>query len=189
MRADLRLVRTMALALAALAAGGCPPPVDSPPTAEEAAGFLAEAEQTLLDRSIEESRNGWVQSTFITYDTELLYARANERYIAAAVDLAKRSTRYADLELAAPERRKLDLLRLALSLPAPDDAELRGELTRIAAGMESAYGRGEYCSGEGECRDLGELSRVMATSREPRELEDAARRAAAPAARAARSRR
>ena len=133
----------------------------------------AEAEQVLLERSNDEARHGWVQATYITEDTDLLYAEANERYIAAVVDLAKRSTRYAGLELPEDQRRMLERLRLALSLPAPDDAELRGELTRIAAGMESTYGRGEYCDEQGDCRDLGELSRVMAGSREPRELEEA----------------
>jgi peptidyl-dipeptidase A len=160
------------LCLAALAVGGCPPAGEGPPTASEAESFLAEAEQTLLEKENDEARHGWVQATFITSDTDTLYAEANERYIAAAVDLGKRSTRYSGLELAEDQQRKLNLLRLALPLPAPDDAELRGELTRIAAGMESAYGRGEYCTEEGDCRDLGDLSRVMATSRDPRQLEE-----------------
>ncbi len=173
MRADSLPLRPIILCVLALVAGGCPPPAEGPPTAAEAERFLSEAEQTLLERSNEEARTGWVQATFITQDTDILYAQANERYIGAAVDLAKRSTRYAGLELAEDQKRKLERLRLSLSLPAPDDAELRGELTRIAAGMDSAYGRGEYCTAEGECRDLGELSRVMASSRDPEELREA----------------
>ena len=173
MKADRLISRTALLCLAALAAAGCPPAGEGPPTAEQAAEFLAEAERTLLERGVDEARHGWVQSTYITEDTEILYAEANERYIAAAVDLAKRATRYAGLDLPEEQSRKLDLLRLALSLPAPQDADLRGELTRIAAAMESAYGRGQYCPAEGDCRDLGELSRTMATSRDPGELEEA----------------
>ena len=173
MKADSRTSRTVLLCLMALVVGGCLPAGEGPPTAGEAESFLAEAEQILLERSTDESRHGWIQSTFITEDTDTLYAEANERYIAAAVDLAKRSTRYTGLELPEDQERKLDRLRLALALPAPDDAELRGELTRIAAGMESTYGRGEYCAEGGECRDLGELSRLMAASRDPQELQSA----------------
>ena len=167
--ASLRF-RSILPCLLALVTCGCLAAGEGPPTASEAESFLAEAERILLERSNDEARHGWVQATFITEDTDVLYAQANERYIAAAVDLAKRATRFAGLELPEEQRRKLERLRLALSLPAPEDGELRGELTRIAAGMESAYGRGEYCPEDGECRDLGELSRVMASSRDPREL-------------------
>ena len=98
MNPDSRTSRTVLLCLMALVVTGCPVG-EGPPTAGEAESFLAEAEQTLLERSTDESRHGWIQSTFITEDTDTLYAEANERYIAAAVDLAKRSTRYTSLEL------------------------------------------------------------------------------------------
>ena len=174
MMATSRFSRTtLVCLLLAPAMAGRPLAGEEPPTVEEAERFLAEAEQILLERFTDAERHGWVQATFITEDTDILFAQANERYIGTVVALAKKSTRYADLELPAEQRRKLDLLRLQLPLPAPDDAALRGELTRIAAGMESAYGRGEYCSEDGECRDLGELSRVIARSRDPRELEEA----------------
>ncbi len=166
-----RPLPALLVCLTALVAAGCPPPDTGagPPTVEEALAFLEEADETLLERLIELERTGWVQSTYITHDTEILAAEANEAFIAAAVDLAKRSTRYADLELPPDAARKLALLRLALTLPAPDDAAERSELTRIAARMESSYGRGEYCGPDGSCRDLGQLSRVLATSRDPAE--------------------
>jgi peptidyl-dipeptidase A len=89
------------------------------------------------------------------------------------MELAKEATRFDDLELPAEAARKMRMLKLALTLPAPSDAELRRELSEIAAGLESAYGRGRYCPEGGECRDLGELSRTLATSRDPRELQEA----------------
>ena len=171
MNSDYLSSRVLPLCLVVLVSWGYPAGGEEPPTAAEAEEFLAEANRILLERGNDEARHGWVQSTYITEDTDLLYAQANERLIAAVVDLAKRSTRYADLALPDEQRRQLELLRLALPLPAPDDAQLRGELTRIAAGMESAYGRGEYCGESGECRDLGELSKVIAGSRDPEELE------------------
>ncbi|MFQ5350169.1 MAG: hypothetical protein ACE5EG_06990, partial [Thermoanaerobaculia bacterium] len=110
MEADSRIPTTVLVCLVALVAGGCPPAGEGPPTVGEAGTFLAEAEQTLLARGIDEARHGWIQSTFITQDTETLYAEANARYIEAAVDLAKRATRYAELELPEEQRRQLDLL-------------------------------------------------------------------------------
>jgi peptidyl-dipeptidase A len=145
-------------------------PAADDPTAAEARAFIADAEESLLELVIELSRTQWVQANFITEDTELLAATANERFIAEAMALAKASTRFDGLELDEETERKLDLLKRGLTLPAPSDATERSELTRIAAGLESAYGRGEYCDPDGDCRDLGELSQTMATSRDPGEL-------------------
>ncbi|HEX5758618.1 MAG TPA: M2 family metallopeptidase [Thermoanaerobaculia bacterium] len=138
-----------------------------PPTVEEARRFVEEAEKRLLDLSIEAGRASWVQANFITQDTEFLAAKANDRLIEAGVELAMASTRYADLDLPPDLRRKLELMRQSLTLPAPDDPAKREELTRIAAQMESMYGAGEHCPKPGDCKDLQELSRILAESRDP----------------------
>jgi len=68
----------------------------------------------------------------------------------------------------------MKLLKLLLSLPAPSNPAERAELTRIAASMESAYGKGKYCpQGSDKCLDIVELTRLMAESRDPKELLDA----------------
>ena len=146
---------------------------DHEPTVAEATAFLEDAEARLLKLWIDSERAAWVQSNFITHDTEQMAAAAYERVIAANVELAKEATRFASLDLPAEQERKLGLLRTALVLPAPSDDALRQELTQIAASMESTYGRGEYCPDGGECMDLGDLSRTMATSRDPEALLDA----------------
>ncbi|MEE8250096.1 MAG: M2 family metallopeptidase, partial [Gemmatimonadales bacterium] len=66
--------------------------------------------------------------------------------------------------------RKMKLLKLGLTMPAPADPELTAELTRIATGMESTYGRGEFCSEEGECINLDDMTEILAASRDPQEL-------------------
>jgi peptidyl-dipeptidase A len=142
-------------------------------TAEEAEAFLTGAEEKLLELVIELSRAQWVQSNFITDDTDILAATAYERMIAEAMEFAKGATRFDGLELPYDTARRLKLLKLALTLPAPGDPEQRAELTRIATGMESAYGRGKYCPEDGECKTLGELSRIMASSRDANELLEA----------------
>jgi peptidyl-dipeptidase A len=143
------------------------------PTPDEAEAFLVGAEEKLLERVIELSRAQWVQSNFITEDTDILAATAYERLIAETMAFAKEATRFNGLDLPYDTERRLRLLKLGLTLPAPDNAEQRAELTQIAAGMESAYGRGKYCSEDGECRALGELSRTMASSRDADELLEA----------------
>ncbi len=174
LRLTARLVPAIALATLSLALAGCPAPEEAgPPTASEAAKFIEEAEARLLDLWIDLGRTQWVQSTYITVDTESLAAKAYERVIAANMELAKKATRFDRLELPAEVRRKLDLLKLSLVLPAPDNAAERSELTQIAAAMESEYGKGKYCPEEGECRDLGQLSRTLAESRDPAELLEA----------------
>jgi len=150
----------------------------APATARQAAEFVAAAEAELLDLWIRRERAGWVQSNFITMDTEILAAQANEATIAATMRLAREATRFDGLELTPEVARKLALLKMALTLPAPSDAAARAELTQIAAELEGMYGRGKYCPGAGsklgaECLDLEQLSNLIATSRDPEQLEEA----------------
>jgi len=143
------------------------------PTIQEAQAFIAEAETRLQTLQIEASRADWIKSTYITEDSEFVAAQANARYIAAVVDYAKQSTRFQKLKLPPDVARKMNLLRLALDLPAPSNDKDRNELTRIATAMEGAYGRGRACrQGSKDCLDIVEATRVMAESRNPKELLD-----------------
>jgi peptidyl-dipeptidase A len=141
------------------------------PNLDEARAFIARAEAEMLDRWIAKERAAWVQATYITHDTDLIAARATAETIASAMRLARESTRFDGLELPPELGRKLELLRRALTLPAPDDPAQRQQLTEIMAAMKGRYGTGEYCPDSGdECLDLGELSRRMASSRDPGEM-------------------
>ncbi len=144
------------------------------PTVDEAKTFLDGAEAKLLTLSDEAGRAAWVQATYITDDTEAIAARANQRQIDAAVELVKESKRFDGVELPAELARKMKLLKLSLTMAAPADPKESEELTRIAAGMEGAYGKGRACP-EGEkdpskCLDINQVTRVMADSRSPAEL-------------------
>jgi peptidyl-dipeptidase A len=86
-----------------------------------------------------------VQSTYITYDTDILAAQAAEKSTALSVALAKEAARFQSLSLPEDLQRKLLLLRLAIVVPAPSDPEKTKELATILTGMESAYGRAKYC--------------------------------------------
>jgi len=143
-----------------------------PPTVAEAKAFLEAAEAKLLDLAAETERARWVQATHITGDTEFLAALANQRLIAATVELAKQATRFDRVTLPADLARKLTLLKLSLTLAAPADAKQGAELTQIAASMEGAYGKGRYCREKDQCLDVQQIARIMASSRDPAELLD-----------------
>ena len=64
------------------------------PTPESAKKFVDDAEQKLLKLWIETGRADWVKSTYITDDTEVLAALANEKSISAGVAYAKQATRF-----------------------------------------------------------------------------------------------
>jgi peptidyl-dipeptidase A len=116
-----------------------------------------------------------VKSTFITDDTEALAADANDNLIAATTELAEQARRYENVDLSPESKRKLKLLKLSLTLPAPKDPKERNELTKLAASMEGEYGKGKYCpDGEnGKCLSLPDLEQIMGNSRDPEELKKA----------------
>lgn len=143
------------------------------PTVAEAKAFIEQAEAKLMELFIEASRAGWIQATYITDDTEILAAKANERAITAGVEYAKQATRYDKLKLPPELARKMLLLKLGLTLAAPSDPKESEEVTRIVASMEGTYGKGKYCPDgkEGEkCLDLQEITKIMAANREPARL-------------------
>ena len=144
-------------------------------TKEEADKFLAGAEKRLMDLNIKAGRADWVKSTYITDDTETLAAEANESLIAATTELAEQTRRFDNVDLSPEAKRKLKLLKLSLTLPAPKDPALRSELTKLTASMEGEYGKGKYCpdGDKGKCLSLPDLEQIMTNSRDPEELKKA----------------
>jgi peptidyl-dipeptidase A len=172
----LSLVFVLAGGVALLA--GCAPAGDGgapeyPATAAGATAFLEAAEAELLKLNINAERVQWVNSTYITYDTEILAAQASEALIGRNVELAKEAARFDGLELDGDVRRRLDFIKLGITLPAPSDAAKREELTRITTGLQGTYGKGKYCkdpADEASCLTLPEMTAVLSTSRDPQEL-------------------
>ncbi len=135
--------------------------------------FLAGAEAELLALSNAQSQASWVQATYITPDTEALAAAATERQIAAAARLAKEAAKFDEKSVDAESARKLRLLKTGLTLAAPGDPKKSAELTQITTRMEGTYGKGKYCRKENDCLDLGQLSKIIAESKDPKALLEA----------------
>ena len=129
----------------------------------------------MLELNIKAGRADWVKSTFITDDTEALAADANENLIGATTELAEQARQYENADLSPESKRKLKLLKLLLTLPAPKDPKERNEVTKLAASMEGDYGKGKYCpdGDKGKCLSLSELEEIMGNSRDPEELKKA----------------
>jgi peptidyl-dipeptidase A len=162
--------------LAIFFAGGCLSPaadVAKAPTLAEARAFMDRAQAKLLDLAVLQQRADWLKDTFITYDSEILAAKADEQAIAATMELAKQSTRFSQLKMPDDLAREFKLLRLSLTLAAPSDPKESQELTRAAAEMEGMYGRGKYCPTPGKCQDLDQLSDILRTSTNPSEMLEA----------------
>lgn len=179
-RTPFRIPAATGLALGAALLAGCggtttPPPAIEPPAARTEAADAGALVKRLNDEFRaafpETAAAQWIASTYINQDSQLVASRANERYLAWLSEANAQARRHADQapSLAPAVRRSLDLLRLATAMPAPSDPARRSELTEIAARLEATYGSGKHCRDEADpatCRDLGELSQVMARERD-----------------------
>jgi len=186
---SVRAPRSSLAALVALSliVAGCDIPVDAQaetasaatgaepgPSVEAAVTFVAESEARLAKLGQHNERMSWVLANFITYDTELLAADTTEKFIAAQVEIAARAARYVDVPgLDAETRRKLNMLRSGIVIPAPSDAAKTAEQAEIGARLNGMYGKGEYCREDGSCLALGELEDILAVSRDPDEMLEA----------------
>src|SRR5262245_53773737 len=108
---------------------------------EDARAFLAEVDRALLTLGNAANRAAWIQSTYITPDTEIMAAQANEALVNATTRFAREAARYQRTPVTPAERRQLELLRTSLTMAAPPDAKETEELAKLAASMEGAYGR------------------------------------------------
>ncbi|HEV8383909.1 MAG TPA: M2 family metallopeptidase [Candidatus Acidoferrales bacterium] len=155
-------------------AAKAPAPAKAAPGMADARAFTDRVEKRLFDLSLKYSQADWVAQNFITDDTEALSADANEQLIAATTEFATQATRFDKLKLPAEVERKLLLLKLSLTLPAPKNEAERSELAKLVPSMQGDYGKGKWCpQGDKEkCLDLNALSRIMAESRDPKQLLD-----------------
>jgi peptidyl-dipeptidase A len=148
-----------------------------PKTAAEAKAFTDKVEKELLLLANAFSRADWVKSTHITDDTEAIASEANQRFTDAAVAAAKKAATFDGVKVAPDVARKLKLLKVALVTPAPTGSVESKEVTSLLARLEGAYGKGKYTrkkkDGTEEALDLGQLSSLLVTSRDPKELEEA----------------
>jgi peptidyl-dipeptidase A len=141
---------------------------------ESADEFVTRVNGELTARAQEAQAAGFTLDVFITPDTQLLNARANDRYLAYLSKAVAEARRYDTQKLSPATARALMKLRLNVAAPAPDDARKRARLTQLEAQLEAKYGEGKYCpTGPASCKNLDQLSEILATSRNYEELTEA----------------
>ncbi|HYC97654.1 M2 family metallopeptidase [Brevundimonas sp.] len=138
----------------------------SPVTAEAAVAFVADAEKRLADLSEEAARIQWTRATNITHDTMWLESRINAEYTELQVELANGAAAFNDVEVPADVRRKLNLLRLGIVLPAPNRPGAATELAEITTRLDSTYATGKF-DFKGRQITLDDATILMAESRDP----------------------
>jgi peptidyl-dipeptidase A len=168
---------------------------EGPATVEEAARFMDQVDKDLRRIWTARDRAAWVNANFITDDTEVLSAAGEEatsEYITKAILAAQR---FAKLQMPEDLARKFSLLRLAQTVPAPNNAAERSELAQLQTQMSGIYGKGKYCppktttltkylpkpaagkdaakEPEAACLKLDDLSKILKTSRNYDELTEA----------------
>jgi len=145
---------------------------DSAPTAEDAAKFVAAAEQERATFSVDDNRIQWVNATYINDDTDALAAKSGARGTEMAVRQALEAAKYKDVPGLDPVvARKLDMLRNGLTLPAPTTPGAADELATIVTRMSSQYGKGMGTL-DGKPINGSDIEAAMGTERDPDKLKE-----------------
>lgn len=163
----------LSISAALLLAQGCskaPETAQQPaPTPADADAFVARVNDTFRKDYTELTSAQWLAATYINNDSQLVSAKAIERSLSTLKQFVEESKQFDGLELKPETARAIALLRLSTSMPAPQDPDKLAELTQLATKLEGEYGAGKYCSDPAKpdtCRDLGQLSTVLASSRD-----------------------
>jgi peptidyl-dipeptidase A len=142
------------------------------PSAADADAFVARAEKELADLSVIGGRAAWVNATYITDETDTLAAHFGTIGTETSVRLANEAARYVDVPgLSYDTKRKLDILRGGIVLPAPTSAGAAAELNTIATKLQSTYGKGKGTL-KGQPISGSDIEAAMGTNRNPAELKE-----------------
>nr|WP_041658441.1 M2 family metallopeptidase [Asticcacaulis excentricus] len=136
------------------------------PTAADAKAYVEEAEKKLGDLGEYAARVQWVRATYITHDTMWLESKANAQLTEEGVKYAMGAAKFNDVAVDEVTRRKLNLLRLSLVLPAADRPGAADEMAKLSTSLDSTYATGKF-SYKGKVYTLDDASNVMAESRDP----------------------
>jgi peptidyl-dipeptidase A len=178
-------VSLLALALAGCATAAPPPPpmiaeapVAATPAAEGgfpltpdgARAFVADAEKDLYALSNISQQASWINNTYITDDSDAVAAYFGTIGTEKGVKYASQAARYAAIPgLDYDTARKLNILRGALTLAAPQTPGAAAELNTIATRLQSTYGKGR-ASLHGKVLTGDDVEAMMGTNRNPAEL-------------------
>ncbi len=170
----MRLVSTAALAVALFAAPVAAQTASpaAKPTAAEADAYVAAVEKEAADMSIPANQTAWVNATYITDDTDALAAKSGAELTEKAVQWAKGAARFNGLAgVSGDTRRKLDILKNGVGLPAPTTPGAATELATLTTRMSSSYGKGKGTL-DGKPINGSDIEAAMGETRDPAKLQE-----------------
>jgi peptidyl-dipeptidase A len=155
--------------------GGEPKPAEvQGPSAEEAKAFVTEVDAKLRELWTAEAQASWTNATDITDEHTAAVAAASEKVMAYIGTVIKDARKFEGVDADPDTKRQLQLLRVATTLPPPDDAAKRKELAELATKLDSMYGTGKWgdCTDpkSDACKDMGDAVETMAKSQDYDEL-------------------
>jgi peptidyl-dipeptidase A len=163
------LALVLALATTPAVARAAPPAAAAAatPTTAEADAFVARAEKELEEFSTPAQQAAWINATYITDDTDAIAAKFGAEGTEMQVRLALEAAKYAGVPgLSFDTRRKIDLLRNGLTLPAPTTPGAAAELSTIVTRLSSDYGKGKGTL-DGKPINGSDIEAAMGTTRDP----------------------
>lgn len=164
---SLALVLALATTPALAAAAPAPAAAAATPTAAQADAFVARAEKELADFSTPAQQAAWINATYITDDTDAIAAKFGAEGTEMQVRLALEAAKYASVPgLSFDTKRKIDLLRNGLTLPAPTTPGAANELSTIVTKLGSDYGKGKGTL-DGKPINGSDIEAAMGTVRDP----------------------
>ncbi len=170
----MRLVSTAALAVALFAAPVAAQTASpaAKPTAAEADAYVAAVEKEAADMSIPAYQTAWVNATYITDDTDALAAKSGAELTEKAVQWAKGAARFNGIAgVSGDTRRKLDILKNGVGLPAPTTPGAATELATLTTRMSSSYGKGKGTL-DGKPINGSDIEAAMGETRDPAKLQE-----------------
>ncbi|WP_010185440.1 M2 family metallopeptidase [Sphingomonas sp. PAMC 26605] len=164
---SLALVLGLATTPALAATAPVPSAATATPTTAEADAFVARAEKELADFSTPAQQAAWINATYITDDTDAIAAKFGAEGTEMQVRLALEAAKYASVpDLSFDTKRKIDLLRNGLTLPAPTTPGAASELSTIVTKLGSDYGKGKGTL-DGKPINGSDIEAAMGTVRDP----------------------
>ncbi len=142
------------------------------PTAAEADAFVTRATKEFEEFSIDDARIQWLYATYINDDTSALVAKSGAKGTELAVKFALEAAKYDKAKGLSPDtKRQLDILRSAITSPAPTRDGAASALAKLQTDMQTVYGTGKGTL-NGKPLNGSDIEAAMGTSRNPDELKE-----------------
>ena len=142
------------------------------PDASAADAFVADAEAKLANISVRSNLINWDRETNITDATDAAASAIGAEQTELSVQLALGAATFAEAPgLSFDTKRKLDILRQGIVLPAPTTPGAAAELSDAVTRMSSLYGKGRGTLA-GKPINGSDIEAAMGTVRDPAKLKE-----------------